>query len=98
MQYFFILYTLILHTLELFFTRVAMYGTILNPAISPKIKHYLPLDGTINMPIYLVWGCWVQLNSIFFADHIIFNNGYVKHAHTRQRMTNNNNNNKRKQV
>ena len=39
-----------------------------------------------------------QLNSIFFADHIIFNNRHLKHAHTRQRMTNNNNNNKRKQV
>ena len=37
-----------------------------------------------------------QLN--FFADHIIFNKGYMKHAHTRQRMTNNNYNNKRKQV
>ena len=37
-------------------------------------------------------------NSFFFADHIIFNNRYIKHAHTRQRMTNNNNNKKRKQV
>ena len=36
-----------------------------------------------------------QLNS--FADHIIFNNGYMKHAHTKQRMTNNNSS-KRKQV
>ena len=36
-------------------------------------------------------------NSIVFADHITFNNGYMKHAHTRQRMSNNNNN-KRKQV
>ena len=35
-----------------------------------------------------------QLN--FFADHIIFNNGYMKHTHTRQRMTNNNNKNKNK--
>ena len=47
---------------------------------------------------YLVWGCWAQLNSIFFADHIISNNGYMKHSHTRQRMTHNNNSNKRKQV
>ena len=41
-----------------------------------------------------------QLNSFFFffvANHLIFHNGYMKHAHTRQRMTNNNNNNKRKQ-
>ena len=63
-------------------------------------KHYLPLDGMINIPIYLVLGCWVQLHTthfFFFADNIIFNNGYMKHAHTRQRMTNNNNN-KRKQV
>ena len=36
-----------------------------------------------------------QLNSILFVDHITFNNGYMKRAHTRQRMTNNNNNYKR---
>ena len=35
---------------------------------------------------------------LFFADHIIFNNGHMKHAHSWQRMTNNNNNNERKQV
>ena len=34
----------------------------------------------------------------FFADHIIFNNGHMKHAHSWQSMTNNNNNDKRKQV
>ena len=28
--------------------------------------HYLPLDGMINIPIYLVLGCWVQLDSFFF--------------------------------
>ena len=40
-----------------------------------------------------------QLNSFFFlADHIIFNNGYIKHAHKWQRMTNDNNSNKRKQA
>ena len=37
-----------------------------------KIKmhpfHYLPLHGMINIPIYLVWECWVQLNSIFFSE------------------------------
>ena len=38
------------------------------------------LDGMINIPIYLVWGLWVQLS--FCADHIIFNNGYMKHAET----------------
>ena len=38
------------------------------------------------------------LNSILFADHITFNNGKMKRAHTRQRITNNNNNKKRKQV
>ena len=60
--------------------------------------HNLPLDGMVNIPIYLVWECWVQLNSILFADHITFNNGYMKRAHTRQIMTNNNNHSKRKQV
>ena len=39
-----------------------------------------------------------QVNSILFADHITFNNGYMKHAHSTQRMTNNKNNNKRKHV
>ena len=28
-----------------------------------------------------------QLDSIFFSDHITFNNGYMKRTHTRQRMT-----------
>ena len=40
---------------------------------------------------------WTQLK-IFLADHIIFNKGHMKHANTRQRMTNDNNNNKRKQL
>ena len=68
--------------------------------ITPPVtaEHYLPLDGMINIPKYLVRGCWVQLIFFFFADHITSNNGYMKHAHTRQRMTNNNYNNKRKQV
>ena len=35
-----------------------------------------------------------QLNSILFADHVTFNNGSMKCAHTRQRMTKNDNNNK----
>ena len=43
-------------------------------------------------------GYWIQLNSILFADHITFNNAYMKRAYTKQKMTNNNNNNKRKQV
>ena len=57
-----------------------------------------PLDDMINIPNYLAWGCWVQLNSIFYADHIVFNNVCMKHAHSWQRMTDNNNNNERKQV
>ena len=44
----------------------------------------------VNIPLYLVWECWVQLNSILFADHVTFNIGYMKHACTRQRMANNN--------
>ena len=53
----------------------------------------------VNIPssIYLVWECSTQLNAVLFADHITLNNGYMKCAHTRQRMANNNNN-KRKQV
>ena len=36
-------------------------------------NNYLPLDGMINIPIYLVWGCWVQFNSNqFVSDHIIY--------------------------
>ena len=49
----------------------------------------------VNIPIYLVWECWVQLTSILFADHITFSNGYMKCAHARQRLSNNNNNNKK---
>ena len=59
------------------------------PALSPARWHdkhtYLYSLGVLGT---------TQLN--FFADHIIFNNGYMKHALTRQRMTNNYNNNKRK--
>ena len=40
----------------------------------------------------------IQLNSILFADHIKFNDGYIKRAYTRQRMSNDNYNNERKQV
>ena len=63
--------------------------------------HYLQLDAMINIPIYLVWECLVcttQLNSILFADHVSFNNGYMKYTHARQKLTNNNNNKQRKQV
>ena len=60
--------------------------------------HYPPPDGMVNIPIYLVWECWVPPNSILFADLITFNNGYMEYAHTSQRMSSNNNNNKRKQV
>ena len=49
-------------------------------------SHYDQLDAMINILIYLVWGCWVQLNSthffFFFADQIIFKNRYMKHAHS----------------
>ena len=41
----------------------------------------------INIPIYLVLECWVQLDSILLADHIPFNNGYMKRADTRQKMS-----------
>ena len=61
------------------------------PALSPARWHdkhtYLSSLGMLGT---------TQLN--VFADHIIFNSGYMKHAHSWQRMTNNNNNNKRKQV
>ena len=61
-------------------------------------RHNLRLDGMVNIPIYLVWECCQlsQLHSILFTDHITFNNGYMKRAHTRHRMTNNNDNNKKK--
>ena len=61
-------------------------------------QHYLPLDGMVYIPIYRVWGCWVQLKSVLSADHTTFKNGFMKRAHSSQRMTKNNNNNKRKQA
>ena len=43
----------------------------------------------VNIPIYLssleMLGT-TRLNSILYADHITFNNGYVKCAHARQRI------------
>ena len=56
------------------------------------ICDYLPLDDMVNIPIYLVWEA--GYNSILFADHITFNNRYMKRAHTRQRMINDNGNKK----
>ena len=67
---------------------LAAYG---NRSLSPAKWHdkhsYLSSLGMLGT---------TQLN--FFADHIIFNNGYIKYAHTRLRMTKNNNSNERKQV
>ena len=45
-----------------------------------RCMHNLPLDGMVNIPMYLVWEYWVQLNSILFADHVTFNNEYVSNA------------------
>ena len=63
------------------------------------LDHYLPLDGMINIQVYpssLRMLGTTQL-CFFFPDHIKFNDaGYMKHAYTRQSITNNNNNNKRK--
>ena len=70
-----------------------MYIVVNSSPLSPSRWHdkhtYLSSLGMLDT---------TQLKPIFFADHIIFNNGHMKHAHSWQRMTNNNNNNKRKQV
>ena len=34
--------------------------------------HYLPLDGIVNMPIYLVWGPWLGNGSTFLCDNRYF--------------------------
>ena len=71
------------------------------PEHTDKFPHYLPQDGMVNIPIDLSsFGMLdaTQLNSILFADHITFNNVYVKRAHTRKRLTNNNNKNKSKKT
>ena len=34
--------------------------------------HYLPLDGMVNIPIYLVWECWVRNGITFQGDNRYF--------------------------
>ena len=58
-----------------------------------KVKALSPVRWHIYLSSLGMLGT-TKLN--FFEDHIIFNNGHMKHTHSRQRMTNNNNNNKRK--
>ena len=35
-------------------------------------KQYLPLDGMVNMPTYLVWASWVQNGTTFLSDNRYF--------------------------
>ena len=34
--------------------------------------HYLPLDGMVNIPTYLVWASWVRNGSTFLSDNRYF--------------------------
>ena len=34
--------------------------------------HYLPLDGMVNIPIYLVWASWVRNGTTFLSDNRYF--------------------------
>ena len=34
--------------------------------------HYLPLDGMVNIPIYLVWAYWVRNGTTFLSDNRYF--------------------------
>ena len=61
--------------MRIFVERLFPLGPRLRSSAKVKVKyhvtfHYLPLDGMINIPIYLVWGCWVQLNSTNFCLQI----------------------------
>ena len=35
-------------------------------------NHYLPLDGILQVPIYLVWACWVQNLTTFLHKNCYF--------------------------
>ena len=35
-------------------------------------SHYLPLDGMVNIPIYLVWASWVRNGTTFQNDKPYF--------------------------
>ena len=32
--------------------------------------HYLPLDGMVNIPIYLVWASWVRNRTTFLSYNV----------------------------
>ena len=36
------------------------------------LDHYLPLDGMVNIPIYLVWAFWVRNGTTFLSDNRYF--------------------------
>ena len=40
--------------------------------IFAPIEHYVPLDGMVNIPIYLVWASWVRKVTTFLSDNRYF--------------------------
>ena len=36
------------------------------------IPHYLPQDGMVDIPIYLIWGSWVTNGTTFLSDNRYF--------------------------
>ena len=34
--------------------------------------HHIPLDGMVNIPIYLVWASWVKNGTTFLCDNRYF--------------------------
>ena len=39
---------------------------------NPLKAHYLPLDSTVNIPVYLVWASWVRNGTTFPSDNRYF--------------------------
>ena len=45
---------------------------IMKRDVYPQKMHYLPLDGMVNVPIYLVWASWVRNGTTFLSDNRYF--------------------------
>ena len=47
------------------------FAVILYP--EANMRHYLPLNGMVNIPIYLsVWASWVRNETTFLSDNCYF--------------------------
>ena len=52
--------------------RKELLPVFLTVSFIARFHHYLPLDGMVNIPIYLVWASWVRNGTTFQSDYCYF--------------------------